>query len=420
MNKKVIIGGIITIAAAGLITASILRSVASGGNAIPVSVATIEKGSISAAISADGVVEEVDKAEVFFDTPLKVNKVFAEVGQRVTKGQPLLELDLDALTTQLETLKANRNVQQLSADSKAPDAEVERALNNLKAAELNYTNSKKKYEENTALYAAGAISKAELDMSENAFIEADSGMSGVKNARIAYNTAVENRNVTKKTAADNLKVTDIQIKDLEKKIAVIKEECMSPIDGVVANMNVEAGAYTNAMQSAYKVIDPGKLEVRAKVNEFDIKNVAVGQKARITGDAIPKDAEVTGSVRSISPVAVTNMTSNGNETVVEVIIRVDGAGDILKPGLNVTCEISTVDRENALLAPMEAFAPDKDDNMMAFVVDKKTMSITQKKVDIGINSDMQVEVLGGLSEGDQVVLDPQPSYRDGQHIRIKK
>lgn len=420
MNKKVIIGGIITIAAAGLITASILRSVASGGNAIPVSVATIEKGSISAAISADGVVEEVDKAEVFFDTPLKVNKVFAEVGQRVTKGQPLLELDLDALTTQLETLKANRNVQQLSADSKAPDAEVERALNNLKAAELNYTNSKKKYEENTALYAAGAISKAELDMSENAFIEADSGMSGVKNARIAYNTAVENRNVTKKTAADNLKVTDIQIKDLEKKIAAIKEECMSPIDGVVANMNVEAGAYTNAMQSAYKVIDPGKLEVRAKVNEFDIKNVAVGQKARITGDAIPKDAEVTGSVRSISPVAVTNMTSNGNETVVEVIIRVDGAGDILKPGLNVTCEISTVDRENALLAPMEAFAPDKDDNMMAFVVDKKTMSITQKKVDIGINSDMQVEVLGGLSEGDQVVLDPQPSYRDGQHIRIKK
>lgn len=420
MNKKVMTGVVIAVVAGGLITAAVVRSVASGGNSIPVSVATIEKGNISSAISSDGVLEEVDKAEVFFDTPLKVNKVFAEVGQKVAKGQPLLELDIDALNTQLETLKVNRNAQQLSVDSKALDAEVERALNNLKAAERNYNDSKKKYEDNKALYAANAISKAELDMSENSFIEADSGMNGLKNARIAYNTAVENRDNSRKTAVDNLKVTDIQIEDLEKKIASIKKDSLSPIDGVVASMAVETGGYTNSMQAAYKVINPDKLQIRAKINEFDIKSVAVGQKVNITGDAIPKGTEVTGSVKSISPVAVTNMTSNGSETVVEVIIQVEGAGDILKPGLNVTCEISTVNRDNILVAPMEAFLPDKDNNMMAFVVDKKTMVMTQKKVDIGINSDMQVEVLSGLSEGDQVVLDPQPSYRDGLHVRIKK
>jgi multidrug efflux pump subunit AcrA (membrane-fusion protein) len=211
MNKKVMIGGIIVIAAAGLITAGIVKSLASGGNSIPVSVATIEKGSISSTISSDGVLEEVDKAEVFFDTPLKVDKVLVEEGQKVTKGQPLLELDIDALNSQLETLKVNRNAQQLSVDSKALDAEVEIASNNLKAAERNYNDSKKKYEDNKALYASNAISKSELDMSENAFIEADSGMSGLKNARLAYNTAVENRNNTKTTASDSLKATDIQI-----------------------------------------------------------------------------------------------------------------------------------------------------------------------------------------------------------------
>jgi RND family efflux transporter MFP subunit len=420
MNKKVMIGGIIVIAAAGLITAGIVKSLASGGNSIPVSVATIEKGSISSAISSDGVLEEVDKAEVFFDTPLKVDKVFVEEGQKVTKGQPLLELDIDALNSQLETLKVNRNAQQLSVDSKALDAEVERASNNLKAAERNYNDSKKKYEDNKALYASNAISKSELDMSENAFIEADSGMSGLKNARIAYNTAVENRNNTKATASDSLKATDIQIEDLEKKIASVKEDCTSPIDGVVANVGADEGSYTSAVQAAYKIINPDKLQIRAKINEFDIKSVAVGQKVKITGDAIPKETEITGIVKSISPVAVTNMTSNGSETVVEVIIQVDGAGDVLKPGLNVTCEISTVNKDNILLAPMEAFVPDKDNNMMAFVVDGKTNIITQKKVDIGINSDMQVEVLKGLNEGDKIVLDPQPSYRDGLHVRIKK
>ncbi len=420
MNKKVMIGGIIVIVAAGLITAGIVRSIASGGNSIPVSVAAIEKGSISSTISSDGVLEEVDKAEVFFDTPLKVDKVFVEEGQKVTKGQPLFELDIGALNSQLETLKVNRNAQQLSVDSKALDAEVERASNNLKAAERNYKDSKKKYEDNKALYASNAISKAELDMSENAFIEADSGMSGLKNARLAYNTAVENRNNTKTTASDSLKATDIQIGDLEKKIASIKEDCTSPIDGVVANIGVDEGSYTSAMQAAYKIINPDKLQIRAKINEFDIKSVAVGQKVNITGDAIPKETEVTGVVKSISPVAVTNMTSNGSETVVEVIVQVDGAGDVLKPGLNVTCEISTVNKDNILLAPMEAFVPDKDNNMMAFVIDGKTNIMMQKKVDIGINSDMQVEVLNGLNEGDKVVLDPQPSYRDGLHVRIKK
>lgn len=420
MNKKVMIGGIVVIVSAGLITAGVLKSVASDGNSIPVSVAAIEKGSISSTISSDGVLEEVDKAEVFFDTPLKVEKVLVEAGQKVKKGQPLLELDIDALNSQLETLKVNRNTQQLSADSRALDAEVERAANNLKAAERSYNEAKKKYEDNKALYASNAISKAELDASENAFTEADSGMNGLKNARIAYNTAVENRDNTKSNTSDSLKVTDIQIQDIEKNIATIKEECASPIDGVVANVGVEEGSFTNNMQAAYKIINPDKLQIRAKINEFDIKSIAVGQKVKITGDAVPKETEVTGSVKSISPVAVTNMTSNGNETVVEVIVQVDGAGDILKPGLNVTCEISTVNRDNILLAPMEAFVPDKDNNMMAFVVDSKTNVMTQKKVKTGINSDMQVEIIDGLKEGDQVVLDPQPSYRDGLHVRIKK
>ncbi len=420
MNKKVMIGGIVVIVSAGLITAGVLKSVASDGNSIPVSVAAIEKGSISSTISSDGVLEEVDKAEVFFDTPLKVEKVLVEAGQKVKKGQPLLELDIDALNSQLETLKVNRNTQQLSADSRALDAEVERAANNLKAAERSYNEAKKKYEDNKALYASNAISKAELDASENAFTEADSGMNGLKNARIAYNTAVENRDNTKSNTSDSLKVTDIQIQDIEKNIATIKEECASPIDGVVANVGVEEGSFTNNMQAAYKIINPDKLQIRAKINEFDIKSIAVGQKVKITGDAVPKETEVTGSVKSISPVAVTNMTSNGNETVVEVIVQVDGAGDILKPGLNVTCEISTVNRDNILLAPMEAFVPDKDNNMMAFVVDSKTNVMTQKKVKTGINSDMQVEIIDGLKEGDQVVLDPQPSYRDGLHVTIKK
>ena len=90
---------------------------------------------------------------------------------------------------------------------------------------------------------------------------------------------------------------------------------------------------------------------------------------RVTGDAIARDIEITGTVESISPVATTAMTAAGNETVVEVLISVDDPGDVLKPGLNVTCEIITVDKSGVLLAPMEAIRPDRDDNLVVFVID---------------------------------------------------
>ena len=421
MNKKLIIGGLIGISAIALITVGVLKTMGnSGGSAVQVKTAKIEKGELSSYISADGIVEEVEKAEVFFDTPLKVNKVLIEEGQKVTKGQQLLELDLDALNSQLETYKINKNSQQTSMNSKALDAEVERASNNLKAAERSYNDAKKTYEDNKVLYEANAISKSELEMSEKAYIESESGISGLKNARIAYNSAVESRSNSKKSGEDNLKVTDIQITDLEKKISTIREECLSPIDGIVATIGVQEGAYTGTMQSAYKIIDPNKLQVRAKINEYDIKNVKAEQSVKLTGDAIDKGTNVPGIVKSVSPVAVTNMTSSGNETVVEVLIQVADAGHALKPGLNVTCEIAILDKKDILLAPMEAITPDKDDNMMVFVVDEGTKILEQRNVTVGINSDMNVEILEGLEEGELIVLDPQPSYIDGMRVRIKE
>ncbi len=420
MKKKVITGVTLVTVIAILITAGVLRAIGSGGaSAVSVDASVIQKGDLSSYISADGVIEEVEKSEVYFDTPLKVTRVMIEEGQHVTRGQQMMEVDMAALQSQLETLRINRNTQQISLDSKVMDAEVERAQNNLKAAERNYNDAKKTYEDNKALYEANAISKAELDMSEKAFKEADSGMSGLKNAKLAYETAVESRKNSQKTAEESIKVIDIQIADLEKKINDINEQCKASIDGIIAGVGVREGAYTSSMQPVYKVIDPDKLQIRAKINEYDIKSVAVGQKVKVTGDAIDRDTEISGAVKSISPVAVTNMTSNGNETVVEVLISIDGA-DGVKPGLNVTCEIATIDRRGVLLAPMEAITPDKDDNMMVFVIDENTNKIHQRQVKVGINSDMNVEILDGLSEGELIVLDPQPSYSDGMRVRIKK
>lgn len=418
MNKKVIAGAAIAVTAIVLISVGISKSVGSGaGRRVTAKAAEIGKGDISSYISSDGIIEEVEKAEVFFDTPLKVKKLFVEEGQIVTTGQPLMELDLDALNSQLETLKINRSTQENSLSSSTMDAEVERSKNNLDIALRNYNDAKQKYDEKVAMYNASAISKEELEMAEKALKEADTGMSGLKNAQLAYNSAVESRDNSKRSIKDNLKVTDIQIADLEKKIEGIIENCNSPMNGVVANLGVQENAFTSSMQAAYKVFNPDKLQIRAEVKEFDIKSVTVGQEVRISGEAIDESKEIYGEIKSISPIAATKMTSTGNETVVEILISVETADGSLMPGLNVTCDIYTVNKEDVLLAPMEALTLDVNDNNMVFVIDKETKTMLQRNVTVGINSDMHVEVLEGLNEGDIVVLDPLPSYTDGLKVK---
>jgi len=416
MNKKVIAGAAIAVSAILLISVAIIRSTGPGRGII-VKAAEIIRGDISSYISADGIIEEVEKAEVFFDTPLKVKKVLVEEGQEVKKGQPLMELDLSALYSQLETLKINRSTQENSLDSPAMDAEVERARNNYEIALRNYNDAKKKYDEKVAMYNASAISKEELEMAEKALKEAESGINGLNNARLAYNSAVESRENTIRSIKDNLKVLDIQIRDLEKKIDDIEKNCQSPMDGVVAGLGVQENAFTGTMQAAYRIINPHKLQVRADVKEYDIKGVKAGQAVRITGEAIDENLMVTGKVRSISPVAVQKMASTGSETVVEVVIDVDEVNASLKPGLNVTCDIYTINKKDVLLLPMEALTLDVNDNNMVYVIDKESKILVKKNVTVGINSDMYVEVLDGLSEGDIVVLDPQPAYTDGMKVK---
>lgn len=417
MRKKVIVGSILVISAVILVTAGAMRAAGqTGSGAVSVQASAVARGDLSSWIYADGIVEEVEKSEVYFDTPMKVVKVMISEGQHVKRGQQLIEVDMGDMYSRLETLKSNRRTQQITLESKAGDAEVQRALNSLKAAERNFNDAQKAYEDNKALFEANAISKAELEMSEKQFREAGSA---VENAKLAYEAAVESRNASKKTAEENLKVTDIQIADLEKKINDMNEMCRAAIDGVVAAVNVQEGAYTGSMQPAYRIINPDNLRIRARVNEYDIKSVAAGQRVRVTGDAIARDIEITGTVESISPVATTAMTAAGNETVVEVLISVDDPGDVLKPGLNVTCEIITVDKSGVLLAPMEAIRPDRDDNLVVFVIDTETNRMEQRRIEAGINSDMSVEILDGLDEGELVVLDPQPSYTDGMKVRVK-
>lgn len=446
MNKKIIIGSAVVVVIGALVAANVLKNSGgvasfSQGQSFEVKVKKIESGTISSSASASGTIEEVGKSEIYFNTPLKVTKLLVKKKQKVTKGQKLVELDIDDLNSELQQDIISRNVQELAINkvrstsggksTAALELAVTQAENTIKNAEDAYNDSKKKYDDNKKLYEASAISKNELDSSEKALKDSDVAL---KNAKLSYKTSVANldeanknnsqdssgKDIDIKTQEENLKATILKIASLESKIEKINDSCISPIDGTLTEVNIVEGSYTSSTGSSFTIVDMDKLQVKANVKETDIKNISIGNDVKITGDAIDKGIEVSGKVTEIAPVAVKNKTTSDDETLVEVTISIDKSIPVLKPGLTVTCNIITQIKNNVPLASFEMLTEDKDGSKTVFVVGEKDNIIHKKNVKLGITSDLDAEVLEGLKAGDTVVLNPQPNLKDGGKAKIVK
>jgi RND family efflux transporter MFP subunit len=418
--KKIMVVIIIVAVIGGLIGLSYLISnnmsdVFSQGTVYSVKTAEIGKDSISSSITASGIVEEIESFDIYVDNPTKVNKLLVDKYQEVKKGQQLMELDIETFENELDKLKINKRVQELSKNSPTIDAEIKRAESAVKSAEKALSDCEENYEKSKKLFEAQAISKNDLDMAEKAVTDAKTAL---ENARVSYNAAIKSRDVDRDVKEENLRATTLGIAELEKRINDAKESMICPVDGVIVEMNIKEGAYTSNVQPVFKIVNLDKLQVKAEINEYSIKDVKEGQKVVITGDAIEEDTEVLGVVDSISPVAKKNISSGGEEVVIEIVISIDNANDALKPGLSVDCQIMTFEKNDIVVVPIGALKIDKDENEYVLKVDEEKGVMVRQDVKLGIISDMMAEVLDGLTEGDIIVDDPQSFHKDGSKVRI--
>ncbi len=419
MKRKIIIGSVIAVLTVAFSIVGILGTTGSasvfkrtGGPSVRV--VEIRTGSISTVISADGTVKEVEKAQVYFDTPLKVIDILVEKNQHVSKGQKLIELDLSGLYSELEKLEINRNVQQLNLEMSEMEEDLKKAAIAVENARKTYEECVETYEENKILFESHAISEAELKRSQRACEDA---LSALRSSELSYESLKKNMEYNRKIKFETLQSTILGIEDLKEKIDRIEKDVLSPMDGVVSVVNVIKGGYTGTMP-AFEIINTDKLKVHAYIKEYNSGNVKVGQPVSIWGDAIGKDTTITGKVESISPKAESIYTGGGEETVVETVISLENTVPGLRPGISVTCDISTENVEDVLIIPLEAIVPDKDGLEYVFTVDENTGVLARKRVTLGIISDMTAQVISGLSEGELVVLDPQPYFEDGMTVSI--
>ncbi|PYG88425.1 outer membrane efflux protein [Ruminiclostridium sufflavum DSM 19573] len=445
MKKKVFIGIGVAALVICLVAWGIIKNAGAVGTGAVYSVeaSEIKKGDISSYISANGTVTEIEKAEIYIDTPIKATKVYVKQNDSVKKGQKLADFDFDDLNSQLDQAKLTKRTQELTlkklklADTTVNVTSAQNALkvaeNSVVSAQRSYDNALKNYNDTKKLYEVGDKAKSELDSAENALKETEVALNNAKINLESQKAALKDTSKTN-NLSESSKQIDIQtqqvaidnstlaIKNLESKIKKISEAMYCTMDGVISQANVSDGSLTPATQPAFVVINPDRLEVKVNINEYNAKQVKQGQKVDITGDSIPETEKITGKVTNVSPVASKSTSGTGSaETVIEVTIGIDNIVESIKPGITVNCDIKIVDITDVLTIQLDMLTQDKDGKNFVFVLsgDKKTMN--KKAVELGSTSDMTAEVKGGeLKEGDLAVMNPKAAYEDGARVKISE
>ena len=374
----------------------------SRGGVIPVvETVAVTRGNIESLVSISGNVREKNENNVFVENNIKVNKVLVDENDEVKKGQKIVDFDMETLYSNLESLKLNKEI--LELNYKKATISDENGMLSLVSTENSTTLAKDALNRAESLYEVGAISKVEYDNAKTAYDNAKAGLT-LSQTGITYDID---------SMKKNIELSEINIKELERQISKLNTAMYSPVDGIVSGITMTEGAYAGVTAPIYKVVNNGELEIKCEVKEFTVKNLAVGQKVYITGDAFD-GYTYEGHIKSIAPVASTVTGYTSSQTTIEVIIDVDSEDTLLKSGLNVTCDVVSNSSEDVLTIPVSGFSQDKDGNISVYTVENGMLKLVN--IEAGIHSDELLEVKSGLKDGDKIVKTVKSSYSNGLKV----
>lgn len=354
----------------------------------------VERGTLARSVVATGKIEPLKKVEVKSKASGIVKKLFADYGDLVKQGQVLAELDKEEL--QARQREATAGLQAAEAALQAARATYEKNKTEAEAPDLPFLKSS--MERSLELHRQGLLSKALVEEAE-------------KNYQLALQKQV--------TATRNLSVSRAEISRAEAQVAQAQaaldrasedlrnSTITSPMDGVVLSRDVEVGDAISSIlvlgSEATLVMtlgDTSSVYVRGKVDEADIGKVYLEQPARISVESF-KDKKFEGAVTKISPLGV----EKDNVTSFEVRVSITNFAGELKANMTANAEIILEEKQDVLLLNENAILYDKDRNASVEIPDPAMPNGKRKiPVKLGISNGVKTEILEGLADGQQVVL----------------
>ncbi len=384
-----------------------------GEKKLPVTTEEVTRQSLVATVSASGKVEPVVQVKVSSQIPARITKLAVREGERVTKGQFLIELDKERYSAVLEQTQSGR---------RAAQAQIDKARADFKRAE--------------ELVARGMISEAELDAAraQSRLMEAE---------------------------LDQMIAREKQVRD-----DLSKTVLSAPMSGTVSRLNKEEGEMTLGSTFQEDVIlivaDLSRMQIKAEVDENDIVGVKFGDTTRCEIDAFP-DTVFVGTVAEIAQSAeVTGYGTQEEATNFDVDVMILDSISALRPGMSATVDIEIDRRDSVLAVPLQSVAlRDRKEGKPVEIKEKPQRKSSRQRAEevrsgtavdtgkilrredliegvyvmrndsaiwvpvrTGISSNTHIEILSGLEGGEKIVTGPYKALAKdlthGTQITIKE
>jgi HlyD family secretion protein len=452
-NVLIIIG--VVLVAAAVVGANLYFKKDKG---LTVSTEVVKARDLESIVAASGKIQPKRLVQISADTPGRVVNLAVNEGDRIKKGQLLLQIDPKSLRTRVDSNTASLGAAQASLG--AAQASMEQSRQAIETARVQLEQARQSFTRQQDLWRQQLTTREVLERAENDVKAAQSALQE-REKQLAAQTS----QVTAQTSriAQERAVLESARYDLSKNTIV------SPIDGIVTRRNIQEGetAVIGTMNNAGTVLltlaDMSVIQAEVEVDETNIPSVQLGQRAKITIDALP-DKSFKGHVSEIgnSPIQAAGAAAQNTSTQAtnfKVVVILDEQVPDVRPGFTCTADITTATRKEVTAVPIPAVAvrelvydangqivkePKTDKRRRTTPTPETVASAAELKpgqtrketegvfvmregkaefrpIKMGIAGDKYFEVLNGLKAGDQVITGPYNSVRgmaDGDLVKV--
>ena len=454
-RKNVLIISGVVLAAAAVVGANLYFKRDKG---LTVNTEAVKTRDLEAIVAASGKIQPKRLVQISADTPGRVVNLAVNEGDRIKKGQFLLQIDPKSLRTRVDSNAASLGAAQASLGAAQASMEqsrqaIETARVQLEQARQNLTRQQDLWRQQ--LTTREALERAENDVkaAQSALQEREKQLAAQQSQVTAQSSRIAQERATLESARYDLS----------------KNTIASPIDGIVTRRNIQEGetAVIGTMNNPGTVLltlaDMSVIQAEVEVDETNIPSVELGQIAKITIDALP-DKTFKGHVTEIgnSPIQAAGAANQQNTatqaTNFKVVVVLDEAVPDVRPGFTCTADITTATRKAVTAVPIPAVAvreliydangqivkEPKTDKRRRAPTPETVASAAELKpgqtrketegvfvirdgkaefipIKMGIAGDKYFEVLSGLKQGDQVITGPYSSVRgmsDGDLVKV--
>lgn len=361
----------------------------------------------ASSVLATGAVQPQIGAEVRVGSRIsgKVERLLANIGDNVAKGQVVAELekaDLQAMVAQRQAELSLAEAKLAAVQSLLP-REIDKARLDVEESQATLTLAKKILGRTRSLHETKVSTDDDLDQAEERHAVAGSRLASDRKALELAETRLEEDLRQAKAEIERAR-SALQNAKVQLSYATIT----APIKGVIASVSTEEGETVAAGMQAptfVTIIDLERLQVDAYVDEVDIGKIKVGQRAVFTVDAFPA-TEFEGTVSAIYPKAVIQDNVVNYDVVVDIKTPYHGR---LRPEMTASVTILLERREGVLAIPAKAVKREKGKTVVYVLAGDEA---EMRPVKVGWRDGPWIEVVDGLVEGDSVLVEPAHNNSD--------